>query len=53
MQLSYRDTSLRDMEDSASLGNDGPEAFDMFLEPDAVSDSSSIPGNDEDDDDND
>ena len=44
---------LRDMEDSASLGDDDPEAFDMPLKPDAVSDSSSVPGDDEDDDDSD
>ena len=46
-------TRLRDMEDSASLGNDDPEAFDMPLEPDAASDSSSVPGDDKDDDDSD
>jgi hypothetical protein len=40
------------MEDSASLGDDDPEAFDM-LEPDAASDSSSVPDDDEDDDDSD
>ena len=44
---------LRDMEDSASLGDDDPEVFDMPLEPDAASDSSSVPGDDEDDDDSD
>ena len=40
-------TRLRDMEDSASLGDDDPEAFDMPLEPDATSDSSSVPGDDD------
>ena len=44
---------LHDMEDSALLGDDDPEAFDMPLEADAVSDSSSVPGDDEDDDDSD
>ena len=44
---------LCDMEDSASLGDDDPEAFDMPLEPDAASDSSSVPGDDKDDDDSD
>ena len=42
---------LRDMEDSALLGDDDPEVFDMPLEPDAASDSSSVSGNDKDDDD--
>ena len=46
-------TRLRDMEDSASLGDDDPKVFDMPLGPDAVSDSSSVPGDDEDDDDSD
>ena len=41
---------LRDMEDSASLGDDDYEAFDMPLEPDAASDSSAAPSDDEDDD---
>ena len=40
-------TRLRDMEDSASFGDDDPEAFDMPLEPDATSDSSSVPGDDD------
>ena len=44
---------LHDMEDSASLGDDNPEAFDMPLKTDATSDSSSVPGDDEDDDDSD
>ena len=44
-------TRLRDMEDSALLGDDDPEVFDMPLEPDAASDSSSVSGNDKDDDD--
>ena len=44
---------LRDMEDSASLGDDDPEAVDMPLEPDAESDWSSVPGDDEGDDDSD
>ena len=44
---------LRDMEDSASLGDDDPKVFDMPLGPDAASDSSSVPGDDEDDDDSD
>lgn len=41
---------LRDMEDSASLGDDDSEAFDMPLEPDAASDSSSVSDVEDDDD---
>jgi hypothetical protein len=44
---------LRDMEGSVLLGDDDPETFDMPLKPDAVSDSLSVSGDDEDDDDSD
>ena len=44
---------LRDMEDSASLGDDDPEVFDMPLEPDTTSNSLPLPGDDKDDDDSD
>jgi hypothetical protein len=38
---------LRDMESSASIGDDDPEADDMPLEPDAASDSSSVSDDDD------
>ena len=43
---------LRDMEDSV-FGDDDPEVFDIPLKPNAVSDSLSVPGDDENDDDSD
>ena len=44
---------LRDMEDSALLGDDDSKAFNMPLEPDAASDSLSVSGDGEDDNDSD